>query len=186
MRCFLLLRTDIWEVTGKSKSAPPDEPDEVEADGAACYTVGGSQREKAMHHKTILFALSAVLAGSRGGPGDAAARPSRSGGVVYLNRAPAFNGAFTQPAVIVDGEQIGTLGSGECMAVRLPAGRHQILVRDQRSLLSALGLEIHAARIEVGNGSEVFVTVRPLQDLAEFNDKATTYDLLVADEGSRC
>lgn len=143
-----------------------------------------------MRSLSLRFSLAALTLAAAaslvGVAGPADARPRERGGVVYLHRPAAFAGAFTQPAVLVDGEQVATIGSGECVAMRLPAGRHEIVVRDQTSILSRLGLELHAARIKVWDGASVFVEVRPLQDAAQFNDKSPGYSLLVADRGPRC
>lgn len=135
-----------------------------------------------------LAALTLIAAASLAGlAGTADARSrSQAGGVVYISRPAAFEGTFTQPDVIIDGETVATIGSGECVSIRLPVGRHEIVVRDQTSLLSRLGLELHAARVALDNGTEAFVTVRPSQEPGQFNEKSTGYLLNVDDVGHRC
>lgn len=153
-----------------------------------CYTRPHVTKGNTMRSKSLLRSLAVLaLASAAVLPlADLAAAKSRSGGVVYFNRPASFAGAFTRPHVIIDGKKVGTIGSGECHGIRLPAGRHNVLVRDQRGLLSALGLELNAARIHVENGSATYIDVRPLQEAKDFNEGATTYNLLVSDSGTGC
>ena len=117
---------------------------------------------------------------------QAATAASSGGGMVYFNRVADFNGAFTRPDVIIDGKKIGKIRSGECHRIRLPAGRHIITVRDQTSLFSRAGIELSAARVMIANGTNTFITVRPLQQPEEFNQALPSYDLLVSPTGRRC
>ncbi len=114
------------------------------------------------------------------------ATAGRSGGTVYFNRPAGFNAAFTRPFVIINGEKIGTIASGECHRIRLPVGQHRILIRDKSSVLSLLGIEFNAARVNVANGAVIFITVSALQELDEFNEASPAYDMLVSSRGRRC
>jgi len=117
---------------------------------------------------------------------SAVASASGGSGTVYFHRPAGFNAAFLHPDVIIDGQKVGTIGAGECHRVRLPAGRHKIIIRDQRNVLSRLGLELNAARVNVWNGAHLFITVRAQQELDEFNEPSPAYDMLISSKGRRC
>ena len=135
----------------------------------------------------VLFALIMLgTAFSIPAPDGQVQAATRGGGVVYFNRPASFNGAFLRPVVIIDGRQIGTIASGQCRRLRLPAGHHRIIVRDQRSLLSRFGRDLFPTTVNVWNGSKAYVTIHPLQETVDFNEPAPSYQLLVSDRGRRC
>ncbi len=130
----------------------------------------------------LIFAATLLLVGLY----SAVASASRSGGTVYFNRPAGFNAAFTHPSVIIDGRLVGTIGAGECHRIRLPAGHHKIVIRDQTSVLSRLGLELNATGVNIGNGTVLFISVQAQQELDEFNEPSPAYDMLVSSKGRRC
>lgn len=118
--------------------------------------------------------------------GTSAKAASHGGGVVYFNRPANFGAAFKRPVVVIDGKEIGTIGSGECHGVRLPAGPHKVVVRDEQSIPSRFGIELIGTKVYVNPGAETFVTVRPVQEMKDFNESSPVYDLLVSDDGQPC
>ena len=142
-----------------------------------------------MHFFSFFRSLSALMLVASlflGGLHSGVVLASQSGGTVYFNRPAGFNAAFTYPDVIIDGRKVGTIGNGECHRVRLPAGHHKIVIRDQRSLLSRFGVELNAARVNVWNGASLFISVQAQQELDEFNESSPAYDMLVSSKGRRC
>ena len=138
-----------------------------------------------MPHRLLLLPVLIVILF---GPLLLSARDAiaRSGGTVYFNRPAGFIGAFTQPEVLIDGKRVGTIGSGQCRRLNLPPGHHQIIVRDQTSLLSRFSDRLFPTIVSVGNNTETFVTVEPLRDMATFNEPSPSYNLLVSSRGARC
>ncbi|MCF6198961.1 MAG: DUF2846 domain-containing protein [Hyphomicrobiaceae bacterium] len=130
----------------------------------------------------LMLATSLLLVGFY----SSVASASGSGGTVYFHRPAGFNAAFLKPDVIIDGRKVGTIGSGECHRVRLPAGRHKIIIRDQASPLLRLGIELNATRVNVWNGADIFITVSAQQELDEFNERSPAYDMLISSKGRRC
>jgi hypothetical protein len=104
-------------------------------------------------------------------------------GTVFISRSSGFVAALAWPEVQINGRTVGTIGSGECLKVQVAPGRQTVVVFDQLTLGTLLGIKRPGVTLTVKAGSTLFVDVEPR--LEQLGGSATYVPRVVA-KGHRC
>lgn len=89
---------------------------------------------------------------------------------VFLQRADVWMASATSANVLLNGERIGTVSNGQCVRLKIPAGKHTMQLTTGvfgdfgAALGNALAKALDTQNVKAKPGQRLFYTARPVWD----------------------